>query len=271
MFQLSEGDKICNGVKLHYYRTGGNLPPMVLAHGFSDDGPCWTPVARALASRYDLTLVDFRGHGKSEAPEQGYNMVTMASELASLITGLELKSPVVLGHSMGAVIALTLAGLYPDLPKAILLEDPPPFWQPATGNGGGRDGSFHAFIEGVKRKTQAELLAEVRAGNPTWSEEETSLWADSKQRLSTRILSLVSIGDVTPPAFPSLLQRITCPALLMRADPAHGVNLTDADVSALQAGVPHLKVVMIPDAGHSIRREQFAHYMDVVQTFLSGL
>ena len=44
------------GIRLHYTRTGGGAPgakpPMVLAHGFSDDGLCWTPVARALAADY---------------------------------------------------------------------------------------------------------------------------------------------------------------------------------------------------------------------------
>ncbi len=35
-----------NGMRLHYTRTGGDKPPVVLAHGFSDDGLCWTPVSR---------------------------------------------------------------------------------------------------------------------------------------------------------------------------------------------------------------------------------
>ena len=47
-----------NGWRLHYTRTGGDKPPVVLAHGFSDDGLCWTPVAEALASEYDLIMVD---------------------------------------------------------------------------------------------------------------------------------------------------------------------------------------------------------------------
>ena len=37
-----------NGVRLHYTRTGGDKPPVVLAHGVTDDGLCWSPVAAAL-------------------------------------------------------------------------------------------------------------------------------------------------------------------------------------------------------------------------------
>lgn len=43
-----------NGLTLHYTRTGGDKPTVVLAHGFSDDGLCWTPVAKQLEADYDL-------------------------------------------------------------------------------------------------------------------------------------------------------------------------------------------------------------------------
>ena len=74
MATWQSGDVTVNGLRLHYTRTGGAKPPVVLAHGFSDDGLCWTPVAEALEADYDVIMVDARGHGRSEAPEQGYNM-----------------------------------------------------------------------------------------------------------------------------------------------------------------------------------------------------
>ena len=114
-----------NGLKLHYTRTGGDKPPVVLAHGFSDAGLCWTPVAEALAADYDIIMVDARGHGLSDAPAQGYGTAEQAGDLAGVITGLALKRPALLGHSMGAATILAMAGLHPELPGAILLEDPP--------------------------------------------------------------------------------------------------------------------------------------------------
>ena len=125
------GDIEVNKLKLHYTRTGGDKPPVVLAHGFSDDGLCWTPVAKLLEADYDVVMVDARGHGKSDMPKRGAGRGGLAGDLAGVITGLGLKQPAVLGHSMGAVTALGLAGTYPDLPGAILLEDPPPWWMPA--------------------------------------------------------------------------------------------------------------------------------------------
>ena len=49
---------VANGIQIHYTRTGGDKPPFVLAHGFSDDGLCWTPVAEQVAVDYDVIMAD---------------------------------------------------------------------------------------------------------------------------------------------------------------------------------------------------------------------
>ena len=64
------GTVVVDDVALWYTRTGGDLPPLVLAHGFSDDGGCWAPFARRMASRYDVVMVDARGHGRSADPRR---------------------------------------------------------------------------------------------------------------------------------------------------------------------------------------------------------
>jgi pimeloyl-ACP methyl ester carboxylesterase len=61
-----------NGLRLHYTRTGGTKPPIVMAHGVTDAGPCRASVAEALAAEYDAIMVDARGHGRSDAPERGF-------------------------------------------------------------------------------------------------------------------------------------------------------------------------------------------------------
>src|SRR5689334_19684714 len=128
MANWQSGDVEANGIRLHYTRTGGDKPPLVLAHGVTDNGLCWTPVAEALASAYDVIMVDARGHGRSDAPEHDYDPATQAADLAGVITALNLQKPAVLGHSMGAATTLVLAGTYPDVPGAIVLEDPPGWW-----------------------------------------------------------------------------------------------------------------------------------------------
>ena len=69
--------------------------------------------------------------------------------------------------------------------------------------------------------------------------------------------------------WPALVRGITCPALLITADPARGAIVSAADAAALQALVPQLRMAHIAGAGHSIRRDQFDRYMQVVRGFLS--
>ena len=83
MAHWHSGDVEANGIRLHYTRTGGTKPPLVLAHGLTDDGLCWTPVAEALEAEYDVIMVDARGHGQSDAPETGYDSATQAAWASS--------------------------------------------------------------------------------------------------------------------------------------------------------------------------------------------
>lgn len=272
-----------NGIRLAYTRTGAGAPrakpPFVLAHGVTDNGLCWTPVAAALAPEYDVVMVDARGHGASDAPPQGYDPATQADDLAGVITALGLHRPIVLGHSMGAATTLVLAGRYPDLPRAILLEDPPGWWvtdatpqhaeaqvQAAAEHRAG----MQAWFADLQHKTRADLVAEQRAAAPSWSEAEVAPWADAKLQVSPHVLRVFDPEGPRMVDWPAILRSITCPALLLTADPELGAILTEEDVTALQALVPQLQVVHIAGAGHSIRREQFQRYLEAVRTFLAA-
>ena len=263
-------DIVSHGTKLHYYRTGGQKQPLVLIHGISDDGLCWSPVAKVLAADYDVIMVDLRGHGKSAAPDDGYDYQTIATEVAGLITGLGLEKPVVMGHSLGAMTSLTIAGLFPDLPEAIILEDPPAFWRtmpPSKEELDHRAGMRAGFYD-VKRKTRAELLEVARTEHPFWSQAEIDPWADSKHRFSLKITQMLDSRETVPANFPTLLGQIRCPALLLTADPTRGAILTDKDVSELQGLLPQLQREHIPGAGHNIRRDQYPVYMQTIRAFL---
>jgi hypothetical protein len=95
---------------------------------------------------------------------------------------------------------------------------------------------------------------------------------DAHCRVARRNARCCDGGRVTVPVnFPALLEQIICPALLITAEPERGAILTDEDVADLQKSVPHLKREHIPGAGHSIRREQFSRYMEVVDAFLNEI
>jgi len=262
---------VSQGTKLHYYRTGGRKPTLVLIHGITDDGLCWSPVAEVLAADYDVIMVDLRGHGKSDAPDDGYDYKTIATEVASLITSLGLKKPVVMGHSLGAMTTLVLASLFPEIPQVIILEDPPAFWHVTPPSQEEQDfrAGMRAWFYDVKRKTHAELLEVAKTEYPTWSQAEVNPWVDSKHRFSLKITHLLDSRETIPKNFSALLGQIRCPILLLTADPERGAIITDESASELRRLVPQIQREHIPGAGHNIRREQFSRYMESVNAFLA--
>jgi pimeloyl-ACP methyl ester carboxylesterase len=127
---------------------------------------------------------------------------------------------------------------------------------------------MRGWITELKRKTREEMIAEQRVASPGWSEAELGPWADAKLRFSFNALNRLGATAVD---WQATLRRITCPALLITADPERGAIVTKEGATAMQALIPQLRVVHTPEAGHNIRREQFDRYIDIVRTFLADV
>jgi len=114
--------------------------------------------------------------------------------------------------------------------------------------------------------TREAIMAIGREEHPSWSEEEFGPWADSKKRVS-----LAFAGAVRAPerkSWQELLPAITCPLLLITADPEKGGIITPEVAEEASRAQPSLKVVRLRGAGHNIRREQFDAFVQAVRAFL---
>jgi len=163
---------------------------------------------------------------------------------------------------------MALAGLYPDLPGAILIEDSGArnFMAGDSAEAQARLKQWRERIINLQSKSREELIEQARTDTPTWSEAELGPWADAKLRFNLNALNRQGADEID---WPQILRGITCPALLLYADPERGGGVTPERAAEMQALVPQLQVVHIPGAGHNIRREQFARYMDAVSNFLT--
>lgn len=257
-----------NGVTLHYQRTGGDKPPLVLVHGFTDSGRCWTALASALEKTFDVIMPDARGHGLSDKPGSGYLYPDYAADLAGLIDVLGLDKPALLGHSMGAGTAAYLAADRPELVSKIILEDPP--WR---ASGDELDPDQHSWdvdqwlgeLRDHKHRSPEALIAFCREQNPRWSLETCTLWAYAKQQLS---LDIFEYMRVKPDPWQGIVSRIQCPLLLLTGDPALGAIITSKTAAEAASLWQNGQAVHIANAGHSIRREQFIPYLAAVKAFL---
>jgi len=258
-----------HGLKLHAYRLPNmGKPPLILLHGMTDSGYCWPRVAEALMADYDLIMPDARGHGLSDGPRSGYMADAMASDLAVLIETLELTQPIILGHSMGAMAAASLAATYHHLVKAVVLEDPG--WRasyvPTTEKEQAKQ--IKEWQRTILKNKMQPLDAIMRYGrrqSPTWAKSEWYSWAKSKQQVNPNLTSVIR---ETPLPWREIASQISCPTLLITADPARGALVTPEVTAEFVTLCPQAQTVFIPDAGHCIRRDQFELFMAALKPFL---
>lgn len=146
-----------DGVALAYEDLGQGDPPIVLVHGWTCDHTYFAPQAEHFQHNHRVIAVDLRGHGESDRPHQDYTMSLFADDLAWLCRQLSVAKPVVIGHSMGGVIAFELGAQYPELPTAVVAVDAPIIPSPSA-----RD-AIAPVIAGLKtadyRKVSRDFVA----------------------------------------------------------------------------------------------------------------
>jgi pimeloyl-ACP methyl ester carboxylesterase len=114
-----------NDVGLSYEERGAGEPPALLIHAWGADSTFMRPLLEHLGTGRRTVAVDLRGHGQSSQPESDYTMQTFVDDLVWLTDRLGLRRPVIIGHSLGGMIALALAASSPNFASAVILLDSP--------------------------------------------------------------------------------------------------------------------------------------------------
>jgi pimeloyl-ACP methyl ester carboxylesterase len=240
-------------------------PPLVLLHGIGSSAQSWLPVQPALAARFRIIAPDQRGHGDSDKPESGYRISDFARDLDALLDHYHLERPLILGHSLGALVALSWAASQPARANALLLEDPP-LTPPAPDNS-----LFDDWIALASSPVDI-VAAHYRNEHPDWTEEECRRRAEV---LTSTALSVFTelraertaqrARDVGP-----ALMAITSPVLVLRGEVDRGSMLAPEDAVRFQEIVPNAHVRQIAGAGHGLHREQPERFVAEIFDFLDA-
>ena len=271
MTEWASGDIIANGIRNHYYRTGGDKPPLVLVHGFQDNGLCWTRLARVLQGDYDVIMPDARGHGLSESPREGYSGEARVADLAGVIDALGLGRVPLIGHSMGASTVGLIAATHPDLVRCAIFEDPP--WRDNLGSGATRDmndmlAHWRGWRFGEPIPTLEEVIHFGKTHHHLLKHLEWEHWAESKRQLSPNVLTGFG-GRRTP--WQEVVAKITCPILLLWADSELNAIVTPEVAEEAASIWQNGKAVHIGESGHHLRWSQPEKYVEAVTSFLGAL
>jgi len=114
-----------NGLRLRYLEWGSpGALPLVCVHGYTSSAEAFNAVARRLEDRAHLIAMDVRGHGESAwSPDGAYQYADQAGDLAALVDRLGIERFVLIGTSMGGVIAMVYAAQHADRLRGLVLND----------------------------------------------------------------------------------------------------------------------------------------------------
>ena len=256
-----------NGIRLHYWRTGGAKPVMILAHGITDYGLNWASLAATFDDEYDIIMYDARGHGFSEKPDELYDLQTHVNDLVGLVNALDISKPVLIGHSMGGSIVGLAAAAYPDLPAAVIMEDPP--MEEAL-----ERLTDEIILDWKKWVTEqiatpkAELKKNARKKyHPGWTDFEYDHWAESKRLVNPNVIDILKGDGFGDPR--QIFPRISAPSLILKAEPEkQEYRERHLEATAL---LPAGRLVHVEGAGHLIRNDRPLIAEQEIREFLNSL
>ncbi len=272
MLKYTDGHLKIDGVRIHYYRTGGRKPPFILLHGATDSGLCWTRLAEDLAESYDVIMPDAQGHGLSDRLSKGFTSKKHIEQVVGLAQALDLEKPLIIGHSMGADVAVNIAIDYPSLPGAIILEDP--LWGEPPSSAEEAEAAKRAgtarikWLSDLQNCSLEEIVTKSREAAPQWPEEERLPWARAKQQHD---ISLSSYPIIDKRHYSELVTQIKCPTLLIIAEKGIVTAEVAANATRLWKSKEPFKWVQIKGTSHNIHRDNFEGYKAALFDFLKVL
>jgi pimeloyl-ACP methyl ester carboxylesterase len=245
--------------------------PLVLLSGITGWWQTWLPIMPALSLRWHIYALDFRGHGKSDRVAGGYQWEAYAEDTISFLKERVGEPAILMGHSLGAMVTIQIAAQAPERVRAIVLEDPPLF-----SNKGARlreSGTYNRFLawrDLARTNYSLETWLPALAGiNPADTAVGLRYRARTLSLLDPDVLTQVLDGSGTEKHdIEAYLQQISCPALLLRGDPALGGAIQDRDVERLISLFPACLIVPMPEVGHGIHSQQPVEFSNVVSAFL---
>jgi pimeloyl-ACP methyl ester carboxylesterase len=110
-------------VTLAVHEWPGRGPAIVAVHGLTSNHTVWYPIADALGGSHRILAHDLRGRGDSDKPATGYSLAHHAADLRALLDHFRLSRAIVMGHSLGAHIAVRFATLHAERVSKLVLFD----------------------------------------------------------------------------------------------------------------------------------------------------
>src|SRR5690348_5728628 len=250
--------------RLAYDVAGTGEPPMIFVHGWCGDRSHFAPQVTHFSASHAVVTVDLRGHGESSAPDPGpgaYDIPVLADDVLAVAAAAALQRPVLVGHSLGALIGLVCAAR-PGAIRALVMVDPAPITNESAKAylresvdvvRGDEDQSWRtSFVKGMFLPTDVARREAIIAGFPAVAPGIAAAVLramgefDGASVLGGTTVQVLSIGSAVPANSDGDLSR-ACPAITIgqTVGAGHFVRLEVPDQVTAMVG-PFLTTTGLP-------------------------
>jgi pimeloyl-ACP methyl ester carboxylesterase len=263
-----------------FYRKSGHGEPLVILHGLYGSSDNWHSIARELADKHTVYLIDQRNHGHSpHHPEHNYDL--LVSDLEEFMLRHHLTRSVILGHSMGGKAALAFSVNNPEKVSKLIVVDISPLGYNSSSNAPER--SIHERIIRallavdplqIKTRNEADAILQKTIALPAIRQfllknlkrdgEGKFYWGLNIKGLSDNLQSI--FAGVVPETASQLSAAANLPALFIKG--AYSGYIRNHDEAAIRQYFPNARLITIQGAGHWTHADQPQAFIRTVREFL---
>jgi non-heme chloroperoxidase len=246
---------LATGVRLHYAEGGEpGGEAIVFLHGYTDSWFSFSRILPLLPDGYHVYALDQRGHGDSERPASGYTIDDLAADAVAFLDALGIERAVLVGHSMGSMVARRVAQCHPERVARLVLVGPILLAVNEAIQG------LAAVVNTLTDPVPHEFVREFQAGTAHVPLPEPFLdrVVAESLKLPAHVWKGALDGQMTANDL-GQLARIAAPTLILWGE--RDALFPRADQEHMAAAIPDARLVIYAETGHSLhweRPEQFA-------------
>jgi pimeloyl-ACP methyl ester carboxylesterase len=254
---------LSNGQTIAYIDSGPKqAPTVVLIHGYTDSARDWLPVEPLLEKRFRLIIVDLRGHGASGKPECCYTRFDFAYDIELLLRSLHIRTADVVGHSLGSIVAQTVAELWPGRTRRLILIS-------STGTSFGTQG----WLTDVQRLDDP-IDPDSRFMRNWWNQSiaiNPEAFSSRQRRdaaaIPARLWRAIADQSLVGVDLRTMLPRVRAPTLLIWG--ARDTLVTEEGREVLRTGIAGSRVRIFDSLGHDLFWEDPCGVTSAITDFLA--
>jgi pimeloyl-ACP methyl ester carboxylesterase len=250
------------GFRIFALDFDGSGDPVLLLHGLAGYAGEWSETASWLSQRHHVVALEQRGHGRSDRTPSDMSIASFVGDAEACLLEMGLTPSIVIGQSLGGLVAFVLAGERPDLVRRLIVVEATPEEDPDAST------VVRDWLESwpVPFSSRSDALA-FFGGDTTWArawaggleERNGSFWPAFDTE--TLVRAIAAAGERS---YWDEWRAVRCPTLVVRAaGDSHGPPYQ----SMVEAN-PNSRLVEIEDAGHDLHLDQPSLWRHAVEGFL---